>query len=520
MVMFRPPAESAPAEDAPSHFATEHLLSDLAGHSLRGALVTAASQTARLALQIIAIAVLARLLAPDDFGLVAMATVITGLVGAFKDVGLSMATVQRDRIDHGQLSTLFWMNVAISVVLTILVTATSPVIAWAYGRRELIAVVTVLAGTFILGGLTLQHQALLRRQMRFGVLAVIAVVSMAAGVAAATTMAIAGAGYWSLVAMPVASTTVNAIAVWCACSWRPGLPTRFDHVREMLGFGGHLTAANLLNHGCRNLDSFLIGVSWGAAPLGLYSKAYQLLLLPVSQINAPVSAVMIPALSRLQGDGEKFRKAYCRAVSALAVLGMPVVVFAFLAADELVVLILGEQWVGAAPVFRALAPAAFLGTFNVATGWVTIPLGRTDREFRSTFWGATAVVLGFLAGLPWGIVGVATAYSTASIVIRVPQLAYVFRGTPVRLGDLFTALVRPATASLTAGVVLGLFFMPSVSPQWPIAWLGLHALVFVSTYIVLLRVLPIGCASFPPLSHIRTLLSSRRRLRQESGAAA
>ncbi len=508
-----------PTRNASDHFGTEHLLSDLAGRSLRGGLATATSQVARFTVQICAIAVLARLLAPEVFGLVAMATVITGAVVAFKDAGLSMATVQRNRIDHEQLSTLFWLNVGISVFLTILIVATAPIIAWAFGRKELVAITIVLAGAFILGGLTVQHQALLRRQMRFGTLAVIGFTSMASGVLVAIAMAFAGAGYWALVAMPITSTAVNALSVWWACSWRPGWPTRFDHVGPMLGFGGHLTAANLLNYSCRNLDNFLIGVSWGAGPLGLYSKAYQLLLLPVTQINAPVSAVMIPALSRLQGDVVAFRNAYRRAISALAALGMPVVVYTFVVAEELIVLILGEPWIGATPVFRALAPAAFLGTISVATGWVTIPLGRTDRELRSTFWGAAAIALGFLAGLPWGIVGVATAYSAVTLVIRVPQLVYVYRGSPVGIRDVFHAVARPAIASLTAGIVLGLVVLPATSAQSLAVQLGLHGLAFASVYLALLWLLPFGCTSIPSLSRLRMLLFPSSPSQNESQVA-
>ncbi|MBN1909745.1 MAG: lipopolysaccharide biosynthesis protein [Pirellulales bacterium] len=464
-------------------FYTDCPSAELKNRSVQGGVVTVGAQAAKFFLQLGATVVLARLLVPESFGLVAMVTAVTGLMAVFKDAGLSMATVQRDKIDHQQLSTLFWINVALGAVLAASVASLAPALAWLYGRPELMPITLALASTFLLGGASAQPQALLQRQMRFPLLAVIGVVSSAAGVAVGIATAILGGGYWALVCIPVVSALVNAISVWGASGWRPGLPSRRSGVRAMLHFGGHLTAGNVLNYGCRNLDNVLLGVTWGAVPLGLYSKAYQLLLLPITQINAPLSAVMIPALSRLQNEPVRYRAAYCKAMSFVATMGMPAVVATAVLAPDLVLAVLGSQWLAAVPIFLALAPAAFVGTLNVSSGWIFVPSGRTDRQLRCTFIGSAVTILAFIAGLPWGALGMAIAYSGATVAMRPLQLAYACHGSPVRMRDLGAAIVRPATASLLAGVALEtiarLPHWPDVLPWRIAAGIGIYTIFYL-----------------------------------------
>ena len=295
-------------------FDTEYLKADLKGRSVRGGAVTMAGQGVRFFLQMGSTVVLARLLTPQDFGLIAMVTAVTGFVMMFKDMGLSMATVQRAEVNHAQISTLFWINVTLSLGVMLVTAALAPAIAWFYGEPRLTWITLALAGAFIFGGLTIQHQALLRRNMRFGTLALIGIISMVMGIVAAIIAAWYGAGYWALVIMQLAGAITGAIAVWVVCGWRPGLPVRRSGVREMLAFGGNLTGFNVINYFARNADNLLIGKFWGSGPLGLYSKAYGLLMLPLRQINAPLSAVAIPALSRLKDEPERYRNYYIKAV--------------------------------------------------------------------------------------------------------------------------------------------------------------------------------------------------------------
>ena len=216
--------------------------------------------------------VLARLLVPSDFGLVAMVTAITGFVAIFRDCGLPAATIQRAEITRAQISTLFWINCGLGLVLMLVVLALSPVIAWFYHEPRLLWITGALSIAFAITGVAVQHQALLRRQMRFKTLAMIDVLSMAFGVSIGMAMAWVGFGYWSLVGVTFGSTLLNSALVWLKCDWRPDTFRRRVGARSMLAFGGHLMGFDVLNYFTRNFDNVLIGRALGSIALGVYSK--------------------------------------------------------------------------------------------------------------------------------------------------------------------------------------------------------------------------------------------------------
>lgn len=443
-----------PVSAGAHHFQTEHLRDNLEGRSARGGVLVMGSQAAQFVLTIGSVAVLGRLLTPADFGLVAMVIAITGFVGMFKDVGLSLATVQREGITHEQVSTLFWINIAAGFLLAAVTAGLAPAVAWFYREPRLVWVTMAVGATFILSGLAVQHQSLLQRQMRFGVLASINLIAMAAGIAAAIGAAAVKWGYWALVIQVAVQLAVTVAGVWTACRWRPGRPRRRVGVRPLLAFGGQMTGFSLLNYMARNTDNVLVGWRSGADALGFYSKAYQLLLLPVLQLNVPMSSVALPGLSRLQNDPARFKRYYFTAIGLLVFVGMPVVVFLLVEARGVVGLVMGNQWLPAVAMFRALGAAAFVGTFNVAGGWVYVSLGRPDRQLK---WAAISVpltVASFFIGLPWGAQGVAIGFSISQCALFPFSALYCYRGTFLRVRELFGALARPAGASLVAGIIL------------------------------------------------------------------
>jgi len=468
---------------------------ELRGHSVRGAFVTMFVQAGTFLVGLITLAVLARLLTPSDFGLIAMVAVMTGFVGQFVDLGMSMATVQRHELNGGQVSTLFWINVLMGSAVMAVTAACAPLIAWFYAEPRLTAVTLILSTGFFFGGLTVQHQALLKRKMRFSALAGIRMSSATAGSAVAIACAWRGAGYWALVAGQLSTTLTQLALVWMGCRWRPGAPVRDSGVRPLIAFGGNLTASNVLNYIARQIDRLLIGRSFGAQPLGIYSKAALLLVMPLRQITAPVSGVAIPVLSRLQYEPERFRDFYRHGIQILVTVEMPVVVFSFVAADKLVLLLLGRQWSGAVPVFRILAPAAWMMTFNAATLWVYTSLGQVHRRLRWAGVAATVRTVTMIAALPFGIHGIAAAYSLLVCSLKFPGIAYCYRFSHLRMRDLLGVLWRPALASVGAGGLLSgvtscVAVTASLFPQ--IAFEGaLYGILYLSIWLALPRGRPI-----------------------------
>lgn len=436
------------------YFRTDHLKDDLKGRSVRGGAVTMAAQVSKFVLQMGSTVFLARLLAPEDYGLIGMVTVVIGFAGLFKDLGLSTATIQKSEINHNQVSTLFWINFAISCTTGLVVAALAPVVAWFYQEPRLTGITLALATSFIFGGLTVQHQALLRRQMNFTSLAKIEVISMLTGVVTAIISGWYGLGYWSLVLMQIATAIANAVGVWIACGWRPGTPLLSSGLRSMLAFGGNLTAFNFVNYFSRNLDNILIGQYWGPQQLGLYAQAYKLVLLPINQINGPITSVALPALSSLQSEPQNYSKFYYKAILAISTLGMPMLGFLVASADKVILTLLGKQWLGAVVIFQLLIPAAFNATIGVGQGWVYQSLGMVDRQLR---WGIVSSILNvilFLIGVRWGAIGVAAAYGLSRPIFLVAGFTYCYKGTPLKFITLAKTLFQPAFASFGAAVVL------------------------------------------------------------------
>ena len=278
---------------------TQPPLADLRRGLVRGSFVTALAQGLKFMILTATTIVLARLLSPQDFGLQGMIVVVTGFLGLFQDVGLATATIQKLEVTHEQTSTLFWLNAGVGVVLAIICAALAPLLVTFFHEPRLYWVSVVSGVAFVFNGLSAQHGALLRRGMRFVTQAKIGVLSVAVASATGIVMALLGCRYWSLVGMTLVGSIVIAAGTWLAVPWIPGLPRRKCGTLSMLHFGGLATCNNLLVFLLWNADKFLIGRFWGADALGLYGRAYQLVTLPVQELNASVGGVALPALSRI-----------------------------------------------------------------------------------------------------------------------------------------------------------------------------------------------------------------------------
>lgn len=448
-------------------FDSRGLSRDLAGKSVRGGMTTMTAQGVQFLLQVAGTMVLARLLTPSDYGLIGMVMVVVQFAAMFKDAGLAMATVQRETISHEQISTLFWINVLISGFLGLCVLASAPLVARFYGKPELTAVTAVLSLSFLVTGLTIQHQALLRRHMQFGTLAVIHIATYVANLVVTVLMALAGLRYWALVGGTLVTALSGTLLTLFFCPWMPGRMHKGTGVRSMLKFGGHLTGFNFVNYFSRNADNILIGKFIGADALGLYAKAYSLLMLPITQINIPLTSVAVPAFSRLQNDPNRLRSYYRRGLTLACLLGMPVVAFSFVKADEIVAIALGPRWTESARIFRILAVAAFIGTTNGAgSGWIFVAMGNVRRQFLTSIPRVIVLSAAFVVGLRWGAVGVAAAFSIYTLVGRIPTVMVCFHRTVLRLSDFVASVWRPSLTSLVAGAglyAIDLYILPRMN---------------------------------------------------------
>ncbi len=429
---------------------TDSWSTDLKSHTVHGALIMVFSQSIKFITTLASTAILARLLTPYDFGLIAMVTAVTGFLAMLKDMGLPMATVQRAKISHDEISLLFWMNVALSVVVFLIASAFGPIVSWFYHEPKLTWIVLFISLNFIFSGLAAQHRAILNRKMRFKALAVVDVVSLIVGGIAGIYCAWLGIGYWALVVMQLSIGVTSMMLTWVICSWIPGRLKRVTPVRSLVSFGAHLTGFNLVNYFARNLDDVLIGSYWGSSQLGLYSKAYSLLILPIQQINNPIAAVTIPALSRLQDNCRRYRDLYLKALTVIVVFTVPACLFMALMSDEIIYVFLGPQWSEAGRIFRILAIGGVVQPVLNTSGWLYVSSGRTVRMFQWGVFSSSLIVLSFFVGVPFGLRGVATSYTVAILILVWPCLHFVTKGTSISTKDILHAIQSPFAAAMLA----------------------------------------------------------------------
>jgi O-antigen/teichoic acid export membrane protein len=428
---------------------------ELRRKTARGALVSTVGQGASFFLRIGSMVVLARLLAPTDFGLVGMATACTGFLELFRDAGLSMATVQRVTITRAQISTLFWINLAVGATLAALCAAIAPFLTTFYHEPRLLWVTIVIGAGFVVSGAAAQHRALLMRDMRFALLTAIDIGSLFVSVALGIGMAAGGQGYWALVGMTVSLNVVSVLSLWVAGGWLPGRPQRGVGVRSMLKYGGTLTLNSVIVYIAYNADKVLLGRFWGADVLGIYGRAYQFINLPTSNLNTAIAQVAFPALSRLQDDPERLKSYFLKGYSLFLSLVLPITMACALFAEDIIRVFLGPKWGEAAPVFRLLAPTILAFAFINPFGWFMQATGRATRSLQIAFLLAPVVILGYLAGLRYGATGVAAGFSVATVVLVLPVIFWATRGTSITVMDTLRVVLRPFLSIMVgAGVAL------------------------------------------------------------------
>jgi O-antigen/teichoic acid export membrane protein len=459
-----------PACQNPSLPITESFLSptgDLKGKTIRGGVARLCAQGANLLLRVGSLMVLARLLGPEDFGLVGMVTAFTGILMLFRDFGLSAATIQRTTVTEEQISTLFWINVSAGALLGLVTMTIAPFIAEFYDEPRLFGVTVVLSTGFLFNAAGIQHSALLQRQMRFTALAVISVVSLIASGTIAIAGAEAGYGYWSLVALSVASPLVATIGFWLTTGWVPGMPHRRAGIGSMMHFGGTLTLNGLVAYIAYNGEKVLIGRFWGADAIGIYGRAFQLVNIPTDNLNGAIGEVAFSALSRLQDDPVRFRSYFVKGFSLVLGLTLPITFACALFADDVVFVILGPKWKDAATVVRLLAPTIAIFAIINPLGWLVYSIGLVARSLRIALVFAPIMIAGYVIGLPYGPKGVAFAYSVVMMLWVIPHILWCIHGTAISFGDVLLAVYRPLTSAVLAGVVAygaRLICGPFVSP--------------------------------------------------------
>jgi PST family polysaccharide transporter len=368
--------------------------------------------------------VLARLLPPEAFGLVAMVTGILGMGELIRDFGLSSASVQARTLTDAERSKLFWVNVGVGGLLAVIAAIAAPMLAMIYSDDRVTSIALALAGLLLISGITTQFRAELVRGLRFRALAAIDLGAQTVAAGTAIAAAALGAGYWSIVAQQAVYVLSNCVLSVSLCRWRPGRLDRRTPIKRFVRFGGSVLGTQLMGYATNNVDNVALGVVWGPGPLGAYSRAYQLLMVPINQINAPILRVTLPILSRVYADKPTYQRYVEKAQFVGSYLLAPLFAIAGTLATPIAALLLGPGWEAVGPIFTALAIGGIFRALTLVTYWVFLSSDQAGQQLRMYAVTRPIMIGLILAGLPFGPLGVAVGHSVAFALFWVVSLAY------------------------------------------------------------------------------------------------
>ena len=471
--------------------------------SLRGSFVTVLSQATKMAIQLGSQIILARLLFPAEFGLLAMAYPVLAFVQVFNDIGLGQAIIQRPTLVPAQVSALFWVNLAISCVLACAVALLSPVASWVYGEPQLVGILLALSVTLPIAAASISPAALLARQMRFGVMARNEVIAMMAGASTAILCAWSGLSYWSLVIGQFANVVTTNILVWLSSSWRPTAPVFNTAVWNDVKFGGNLTLSNLATFVTTMGANVVVGLTTGKVSLGLYDRSYNLVVRPIGQMMAPLSRVAVPLLSRLAHQDDEYRTTYLQIFRIAVLLVVPGMLVCIANAPALIDILLGARWREAAPIFAWICVGGLTSSIYLSAYWLFVSQGRAEELRNFSITAAVINLSSYVLGSWWGVIGIVMASSLGFVFINTPLMLYrASKSGPVGLADLVRCGVPFVAAGLVVFAVLWL----------GVARLGLHGVVQIAVATFLSYSLFVALSLFSP-SNRRLLQAGLRSLK-------
>ncbi len=412
-------------------------------------------------LQLVITAILARLLLPEDFGILSMAVVFTGLIAVFNDFGIGSAVIQKKDLTNDDLSSIFWFNLLIGFIATLITIIISPLVARFYNKHIMIPLLSIMSLGFILESLFMIQKSILTKRMDFKKIAMVEIVSIGMAGIVAITLAYKGYGVWSLVFQQLTAYTTMTILFWITLKWLPELKFNMNSIKSIMGFSLNLMGFSTVNYFSRNVDYLLIGRFLGAEPLGYYTLAYRLMLYPLQNISSVITRVLFPAFSSIQDDDARFRNAYLRSTRFIAFITFPIMFGAFAVADELIIGLFGPKWAPAIFLFKILCFVGMMQSIGTTVGQIYLSKGRTDWIFRWSMVVATLMVLAIFIGLQWKVEGVAVAYALLVFILAYPNHAIPFK----LIGLKVITFVKNLKAEFFTSLMMFIFVYASVNIQ-------------------------------------------------------
>lgn len=400
--------------------------------------------------------VLARLLTPEDFGIVAISAVFVGIVTLFQDLGMGSAIIQRQNIDDDYLSTSFSVSLLSGVAIAIVLAAVSPLVAYFYGKEVLKYILLFSTIGFILSPFTSIHTTLLTKGMEFRKLALVNILSQILSGIISVMLALLGYGVWSLVAGKIVSQPLLIPLIWRLVRWRPRLKIVKKCFNDLFGFGSNLLGFNIIHYISSNSDNLIIGKYLGPQALGYYSVAFNLMLKPLPLISWSIGKVLFPIFSTMQDDNERTRVLYLKVMRTISLITFPMMTGLIMVADEFILTAYGAQWGPAALPLKLLCVVGILQSVSTTGGVIYISHGRPDLNFKVGAFSSALAVLSFIIGIRWGLIGLITGYIIVSVPIFFIGQHFANRLIGLKMPDFLKSLAPASACSLVMATALSI----------------------------------------------------------------
>lgn len=442
-------------------FDTDHIRNDIRKKSIRGGIANITSQGLMFGLTFIKVAILARLLTPDDYGVFGMVMVMASFAVIFKDLGLSTATIREKHITHNQVSNLFWVNVLIGIIAMSIVIAVSPLIVWFYHDPRLLWVSVLISIAFFFAGLSVQHQAILKRQMRFGKIALVTIVSSVLSAVVGVLLAWQGFSYWSLVWMYISMNFFISIGMCYFTGWIPSMPRKHVGTKALLKVGLYVAGLNAFSTVTMYLDRIIVGRISNAETFGLYNRGKILPGMLTGQMRMAFFSIALPALSSLQNDQKRFCSSYYKFLNMISWATIPLAVFCFVFADETISIYFGPQWHASVFYMKIFAIKALVMPVITSLDQVPLALGYSRRYmYAGMVRSFAAIICISLGAFVYGITGAAVGVAVSDIIVFIPFFMMCSRDSGVSLLNYLKTIAVPLLVSLLVGLLFFLLKRP------------------------------------------------------------
>jgi len=495
---------------------SELMVAGLKAKAVKGAGINIVTQFLGFVCHMVGVVVLARLLTPKDFGLVAMVTAFSLWFMSFGGNGFTEYIIQKQEISKKEINSVFWLHVFLATMLAFGFTFFGLFLVNFYAEPSLWGISAAMSSSFILYALSTTPMALLKREMKFASIAIPELIAMILSTVFAITVALSEMTYWAVVTRQLTIPVVTMIAAWVLCPWRPSRPRHLSSALPGLKYAIQVYSNYSLGYLMRNMDKVLLGKYHGSVLLGNYDRAYHLSSLPADQLLTPLHGVAFATLSRLRNDKERFSAYYIKAVSMVAFLGTIAALIMTLLAQDLILLLLGPKWTEAGMVVMAFGPGIAAMLVYGTHSWLHLSLGTPDRWLRWNIFASVLTITVFIIAVPFGTVAMAIACSARAYALVLPGLWYAGNSIQFRIGGLLSSI----WAYFASAISVGIFWL-YLSAYWPplngfLTGLSLLNRIVITScitsflYIALVIILQRSLSSIREVLSLLAILISRR----------